>query len=185
MHPLRAAAVALLALAASPAAHAQGAPPACGEVPGFHALDFWLGEWEVRIGDRLAGSNRISPILDGCAVREEWTGASGGRGESLFYYLPATDEWKQVWVTARATASGGVKEKRLVERLDDGSLRFQGTIATPDGGSYLDRTTLTPLEGDHVRQVIEVSRDGEEWTSVFDAIYARPGRVAAESGAAD
>jgi len=163
-----------LAVATSPAARGDDAPPACGDVPGFHELDFWLGEWVVTVGDQLAGTNRITPILDGCAVREQWSGAGGGRGESLFYFLPATGEWKQVWVTARATAPGGVKEKHLIERLDGGALRFQGTIAKPDGSSYFDRTTLTPLEGDRVRQVIEVSRDGVEWTTGFDAIYARP-----------
>jgi len=30
----------------------------------------------------------------------------GSRGESLFYYQPATKVWKQVWVTGGAGAGG-------------------------------------------------------------------------------
>ena len=58
--------------------------------------------------------------------------------------------------------------------LDDGSLRFQGELPRPSsGGSYLDRTTLTPNPDATVRQHIEVSADGTAWRSVFDATYVR------------
>ena len=43
-------------------------------------LDFWVGEWDVQVGGRMAGTNRIEKILDGCAVMEFWTGADGGEG---------------------------------------------------------------------------------------------------------
>lgn len=59
-----------------------------------------------------------------------------------------------------------------MERTEDGGLRFRGRIPLPGGGSYLDRTTLTPIPGGRVRQVIEVSRDeGTTWSVVFDAVY--------------
>jgi len=42
----------------------------------------------------------------------------------------------------------------------------------PDVRSFLDRTTLTPMEEGKVRQVIETSRDeGERWRTGFDAVY--------------
>lgn len=45
--------------------------------------------------------------------------------------------------------------------------------AHADGSGYLDRTT-TRIDGDSVRQLIEVSTDaGETWRSVFDATYRR------------
>lgn len=171
--PLRAAARALGPRAAS----AQQAPPQpCAEVEGFQLLDFWVGEWTVHVGDQQVGTNRIEKVLDGCAVTEDWTDARGGRGRSLFYFVPALEEWRQVWVTARATAPGGVKEKRLVEHLEDGSVRFQGEVPHADGTSHLDRTTLTPLTGGRVRQLIEVSGDGgATWRATFDAEY-RPVR---------
>ena len=57
----------------------------------------------------------------------------------------------------------------------DGAVRFQGTVVAADGTEYLDRTTLTPLDGGRVRQHIEVSADdGASWRTSFDAVY-RPG----------
>ena len=166
--------LAMIVLAASVTeARAQGAPPPpCSAVEAFAALDFWVGSWTVHVGGEQVGTNRIEPILDGCAVAEHWVDADGSPGQSLFYYLPALGAWKQVWVTPFATAPGGVKEKTLIERLEGGGVRFQGEIPLPNGGSYLDRTTLTPLAGGRVRQHIEVSTDGgATWRSTFDAEY--------------
>jgi hypothetical protein len=164
----------LLALGARPVTTQQPEPPACADVPGFSTLDFWVGEWDVFVGDEKVGDNTIEKVLDGCAVTELWRSAGGGVGRSLFYYTPATDAWKQVWVTEQATAPGGVKEKTLIERYDDGGVRFQGVIALPDGRTYLDRTTLTPLGDGRVRQHIEVSTDGAQtWRTTFDAVYVR------------
>lgn len=149
----------------------QATPP-CEDVPAFQMLDFWVGEWTVHAGDQQVGTNRIVKVLDGCAVEEHWTGGSGGRGRSLFYFVPGLQEWRQVWVTDRATAPGAVKEKRLVESFEGAGVRFQGEIPLPEGGSYLDRTTLTPLPEGRVRQLIEISPDGgESWRTTFDAEY--------------
>lgn len=162
----------LLVLGATPAATQEPAAESCGAVPGFSTLDFWVGEWDVLVGEEKVGENTIEKVLDGCAVTERWRAAGGGEGRSLFYYVPATDTWKQVWVTERAAAPGGVKEKTMIERYDDGGVRFRGEIALPDGRTYLDRTTLRPMDGGRVRQHIEVSTDaGQSWRTTFDAVY--------------
>ncbi len=153
---------------------AQNAPPPCSSDSTFSWLDFWLGDWNVYSGEQLVGSNHIEKILEGCAVTEDWTSARGSHGQSLFYYLPATRTWKQVWVTESALLPGGVKEKQLVERQADGGLRFQGEISRSDTTSYLDRTTLSPISADSVRQLIEIStNEGSTWKTTFDAIYVR------------
>lgn len=151
------------------------AQEACADTPGFDRLDFWVGEWDVFVGEQQVGTNRISKLLDGCAVTEEWRSAGGGEGRSLFYFLPWRDEWKQVWVTSTATRTGGVKEKTLVEVLDGGGVRFQGRIPDSAGDLWYDRTTLSTLPDGNVRQLIEVSRDGETWEPTFDAVYRRRG----------
>jgi hypothetical protein len=70
------------------------------------------------------------------------------------------------------TDAGPIKEKRLIEDLNGSGVRFQSEIPHPDGSSHLDRTTLTPLPGGRVHQVIEISRDaGKTWETVFDAEY--------------
>ena len=146
--------------------------PACASRPEFGWLDFWIGEWRVLVGEQQVGRNRISKVLDGCAVTEEWTDVRRRTGFSLFYVAPAGG-WRQVWVTDTALAPGGVKEKRLIARYPDGGLRFQGEIVS-DGSVVLDRTTLTPLPDGRVRQVIERSIDGGmTWTTGFDAMYVR------------
>lgn len=151
---------------------AEQEPATCATTAGFQRLDFWLGHWDVYVGDRKVGENHIEKILEGCAVTEHWQGSGGGGGRSLFYYVPATETWKQVWVTGQATRPGGVKEKTLVEEMAGGGVRFQGEIILKSGRTYLDRTTLTPLEGGRVKQVVEVSRDGgSTWKATFDAVY--------------
>jgi hypothetical protein len=132
----------------------------CSEDPAHAALDFWIGEWELRAGGERVGENRIEKILKGCAIMEHWKDVRGGEGKSLFYFIPALAEWRQVWVTETPGVPGGVKEKSLVERLEGGAVRFQGDVPIPGGGSYLDRTTLIPLPDGTVRQVIERSTDG-------------------------
>lgn len=164
----------LAVLSCSTGLAAQSSISACSETAAYDMLDFWVGEWTVLVGETEVGTNRIAKILDGCALEERWTAANGGEGRSLFYYVPAAGEWRQVWVTATATEPGGVKEKRLVERFEDGGVRFQGEIALADGTLYLDRTTLLPLPGGRVRQLIEVSTDGgDSWRATFDAVYVR------------
>lgn len=143
----------------------------CAETPGFDRLDFWVGEWDVFAGDQQVGTNRIVKVLNGCAITEEWLGGTGGEGRSLFYMLPWSGEWKQVWVTSTATRTGGVKEKALISVGEDGSVQFQGQIPDAAGDRWYDRTTLTPLANGEVRQVIEISRDGTDWQVTFDAVY--------------
>jgi hypothetical protein len=53
-------------------------------------------------------------------------------------------------------------------------VRFQGEVRGTSGPTILDRTTLSPLSGGEVRQLIEISRDGgTTWESGFDARYRR------------
>lgn len=177
---------AMACLVALPALVAQAAdePLACGAEPALAQLDFWLGDWEVCAAGERAGHDRVTKVLAGCAVREEWTGSDGSRGESLFYYAASEKLWKQVWVTDQALRPGGLKEKHLVARFADGGVRFQGEIALADGRRIFDRTTLRPLPAGKVGQRIEISRDGgEHWTPTFDAEY-RPAPVGVPAAAA-
>ena len=153
--------------------HAQ-AGAGCQADTTYSALDFWVGNWRVYVGDTLVGTNRISKILRGCAVTEEWQDTQGSRGQSLFYVEPALHQWKQVWVTEAANRLNGLKEKHLIARLPGGGIRFQGERRTSDGRTLLDRTTLSLLAGGEVRQLIEISLDGgTTWQTGFDARYRR------------
>ena len=172
LRPARYSALAILACAPVTPLPAQAAPD-CTADSTYTTLDFWIGSWDVYVGDTLVGTNRISAVLRGCAVVEEWEDARGGQGRSLFYVEPGTDRWKQVWVTHSPRRPGGVKEKRQVPPAADGGVRFLGEVSA-NGGARLDRTTLLPLPSGEVRQLIEVSDDGgTTWRAVFDARYRR------------
>ena len=151
-------------------------PPGCDEVEVYRALDFWVGEWDVYIDNRLVGQNLIEKTLDGCAIFEHWRASDGGEGKSLFF-VDYDGHWAQIWVSQWAMTPGGVKEKVMVDDPPDGSVRFQGVVRHPEAGAWLDRTTLTPAEDGSVRQLIEISRDnGSTWSPTFDAIYRPTGQ---------
>jgi hypothetical protein len=170
-------------VASSEPARAGAAPPptssACADEPRLHALDFWLGDWDVFSGNDKDGTNRIRSILHGCAVEELWRDVQGGEGRSLFYFDRASNRWKQVWVTEQGLAIGGTKEKvEQVELTTPTSVRFEGSYPGRSGVTVLDRTTLTRNPDRSVRQLIEVSLDdGATWRATFDAVY-RPRKSA-------
>ena len=73
-------------------------PKPCA-TPQHRQFDFWLGDWDVTKPDgKAAGHNRITVILGGCALREEWTGASGTHGTSLNMFDAGARKWRQTWV---------------------------------------------------------------------------------------
>jgi hypothetical protein len=151
---------------------APGSAPSAAGDPSRHLLDFWIGDWDVydNATQQRDGRNRIDPVLNGAAIVESWTGVDGHAGMSWFYFSRSENRWKQIWVTD----NGGVKEKAQVTGAPAGSIRFRGEIPLRDGRRVLDQTTLTPLSGGRVRQVIEQSLDGGvTWQTVYDANYSR------------
>jgi len=161
-------------LTAGLAADAGEAEPSCPEQSELHTLDFWLGDWRVMADETHVGDNSISRDLGGCVITEYWRSTAGGEGRSVFYLDPQSRRLKQLWITSRALAPGGTKEKRLIEVTADGSVVFGGRWTSDDGELVLDRTLLTPRADGSVRQRIEWSTDGgDTWHTSFDAVYYR------------
>ncbi len=161
--------IAVLLLGGTRASVAQGAPACAG--PEFRQFDFWVGEWEVTSGNgQVAGVNRITPILRGCVLHEEWRGANGGSGQSFNIYDAPAQRWRQTWV-----ADNGVV-LLLEGALVDGKMVLTGRRPAPQkpGVTLTDRITWTPLELGDVRQLWEISEDGgTSWRTVFDGRYAK------------
>lgn len=142
----------------------------CDESAAYHALDFWVGKWDVYQNTTIVGTNVIEKVLGGCAIIENWKDSDGHEGKSFFYFHRDSGLWKQVWVQD----DGFCKEKILQPDTVKDGVRFQGQMRSQSGVQYLDRTTLTREQDGHVRQLIEISRDqGKTWISTFDAIYVR------------
>jgi hypothetical protein len=146
------------------------APKPCA-APEHRQFDFWIGEWEVtRPNGAPAGRNRIESILGGCALRESWTGAKGGSGNSYNAYDRQSGRWHQTWVD-----NGG-----LVLRLDGafagGKMVLSGESRDSSGARVLNRITWQQTAPGAVRQLWETSRDGgRTWSVVFDGRYRKRG----------
>jgi len=137
----------------------------------YRQFDFWIGTWDVYTpeGER-AGTNTITPVHGGCALREEWTSVRGGGGSSINYYDPRAKAWNQLWVDGR----GGIID--VTGRFTDGAMRFEGVHIYPDGRVEPYRMTFTPQDTGYVRQFIEQSKDdGETWYTWFDGLYVPEG----------
>jgi hypothetical protein len=137
--------------------------------PEHRQFDFWIGDWEVRTPDgATAGSNRITGVLGGCGLQENWTGASGTTGTSLNIYDAARGRWHQTWIDSQGTLL------LLDGRLTDGKMILTGTTPSPGGGTMTDRITWEVRSGAGVRQLWEQSTDrGKTWTVAFDGRYTR------------
>jgi hypothetical protein len=157
-----------IARASDPPPQATPAPKPCAS-PELRQCDFWLGDWEVTTPDgKVAGHNRISLILGGCALREQWTGARGNHGTSLNAFDGGARKWRQTWVDEGGTVlllSGEFRDGRMVLEGD-----------SPDGGGKTTRQRITwsPLSGGRVRQLWHSSEDGgKTWKVEFDGTYAK------------
>lgn len=161
---------ALLGLTAGSSAQDDTAaqPKESCDSPAHRQFDFWVGEWSVTQAGKNAGINRIERILQGCALLESWTGASGFRGNSLNFYDAARKRWHQTWID---TSGLGLA---LEGEFTQGSMVLAGSRIDPATQKTVrDRITWTPNADGSVRQLWESSGDGKSWSVAFDGIYTR------------
>lgn len=146
---------------------APSQPPAC-VAPEFRQFDFWLGKWKVTDpqGNQV-GTSEISRVSEGCAIREQWTSASGKGGMSINYYDADDLQWHQDWVGGDGTIlhlRGGLKAGAMV--LSGESKGSKGTV--------INRITWTQLPDGKVKQQWETSIDtGTNWKVAFVGTYEK------------
>jgi hypothetical protein len=160
----------LVALLLARATLAQsGAAPAPSCTAPEYRHDFWLGRWDVTLPNgKPAGTNRIEPILGGCALRESWTGVCGHQGTSYNVYDASRQRWHQTWVDDQ----GNLLE--LDGRFSDGKMTLSGETLDSTGSQALQRITWEPTAPGKVRQLWESSTDGgRSWTVAFDGRYLK------------
>jgi hypothetical protein len=164
--------LAFLLLAPTASYGQQQPPPGC-TAPEHRQFDFWVGEWQVTdsAGTREYGSNVITSEEAGCVLRERWTGAGGGTGQSMNFFDRHQGQWHQVWV-----ASGG-NVLRLSGGLKSGSMVMEGDGVSPAGAPVRNRISWIPQPDGRVRQLWTRSTDGgKTWQPGFDGWYARRSR---------
>ncbi len=146
-------------------------PERCRTEPEWRQLDFWIGTWDVVHPEdgRTLGVNVIEPVLNDCALMENWTAARGGTGKSLNFYDPQRRTWRQVWVDA----FGNVLDYREGE-FRDGAMRFRGITIDAEGDTTFQKLIFHHVAPDTVRQVFESSEDrGVTWTRDWVGLYIR------------
>ena len=147
-------------------------PPAACATPEFRRFDFFAGDWDtydVTDPSKVVARNRVTVVLDGCAVREVYEQDDGLVGESLSIYDASRRGWHQSWVTNRGgllLLNGGLEGERMV--LTGPDRAADGTPSVLRGIWWKD--------GKDVREKAERSTDGgKTWTPVFDIVF-RPHR---------
>lgn len=134
----------------------------------YRQFDFWVGDWDVyhTSADTLVGKSRITSVLNGVAIREEYQSMhSPYRGNSLNTYNAMTGRWEQYYVDNQGLnlhlkGTGG--EGRMVLLQDRPSPQ----------GYVLERITWKQQEDGTVRQMWDQSQDqGNTWVRVFDGTY--------------
>jgi hypothetical protein len=155
----------------------QAKPPAVTApcvAPEYAQFDFWVGTWDViNPAGKPAGTNTITRTLDGCLVREEWTGAGGSRGASWNMFDRASSRWHQIWIDIsglvlhlRGSFTNGAMQ--MTDADDAGRRAAKGPI---------NRITWTPRPDGTLRQLWETSADeGKSWKVAFDGTYRRASR---------
>jgi hypothetical protein len=94
----------VLVIAAHARVSAQTSKPGACSTAEYRQFDFWAGDWdgfEVAKSDVRVAHNRVSWILDGCVLLEDYQGADGSHGESFTIYDASRKVWHQSWVTNR------------------------------------------------------------------------------------
>lgn len=145
----------------------QSSAPASCSAPEYHQFDFWLGDWDVfDVATNAKDSRvRVTRILDGCVVHEDYQSVDGHNGESFSIYDASRKIWHQTWVTNRGRLL-------VIEgRLEDGSMVLRGVDRTAGGEERHVRGIWKPVEGG-VRETAFTSLDGgKSWQAWFDLMF--------------
>lgn len=148
------------------------APAAPCSQPVYRQFDFWLGDWDVRRkGESEAKArNRISQIMQGCALKEAYSADSGYSGESLNWYDLETGQWRQSWVDNAGTVlqlAGGLNEQ--------GEMVLTGRSRRDEQGELiLDRIRWSPQpDGSVLQHWDSYSEQTQQWSLVFEGLYIR------------
>jgi hypothetical protein len=134
--------------------------------PEYRQFDFWLGDWDAFEGDSPtpAARIRVTSLLDGCVVHEDYQDTTGKRGQSFSIYDASRKTWHQSWVTNRG-------QLLVIEgNFQAGEMVLTGAEMVA-GKKRLARGTWMPVKGG-VREIGVTSTDeGKTWQPWFDLMF--------------
>ena len=136
--------------------------------PESKQLDFWVGEWTASHSGGK-GTSRITKILGGCVILEQFTGAPGSKldGHSVSTCDRLTKKWKQTWVdntSAYLDFNGG---------MQDGKMMFWRE-AEDNGKKFMQRMIFQDVTKDRFKWLWQSSIDGgKTWKTTWNIVYTR------------
>jgi hypothetical protein len=136
--------------------------------PEYREFDFFTGDWDAYDASdstKIVARNHVTPMLDGCAIREVYSQNDGLRGESFSTYDASRRVWHQSWVTNHGQLlllDGG---------LEHGNMVFTATVHEPDSTTSLIRATWSPLQNSVRETAVSSADGGKTWNPVFDLIF--------------
>ena len=155
-------------LTAATLAAAQAPQAGCASAEA-RQLDFWVGEWEVTWANGGKGRNRITRILDGCVILEQFDGNPGTKlvGHSVSTFDRASKRWRQAWVDntgAFLDFTGGLEEGRMVFARE----------AEREGTKFRQRMVFEDVRADSLKWLWQRSDDGGvSWKTQWEIDYRR------------
>jgi len=135
--------------------------------PQHHQFDFWTGDWDVNDvgGVTRVARVKVSSILDGCVLLENYEGADGHKGQSFSIYDSSRKVWHQTWVTNH----GELLE--IEGNLDGKAMVLSGSEHPSANETKLVRGAWKPVS-EGVRETAVISVDGgKSWKPWFDLIF--------------
>lgn len=170
--------------AGAPQAPAQQPTPEAAPCAGpeMREFAFWIGEWDLvskvrpdpskETWTEEKGTDSIRPILNGCALLQEWRGTVAGQplnGMSLTSWVPGEGggEWQQAWVD-----DSGPNMYFFRGKMADGKMVLTRELSV-DGKTAYRRQVFSNIKPDSLDWVYEHSADGKSWTPVWTIHYTR------------
>lgn len=145
-------------------------PSPCAKNSNYQRLAFWVGDWDVvdSLGAHYA-TERVRPVVDGCAFTAEWAGKAGDKGLSTFAFDKPSGEWRQLYVSNEVFPTGAIVRKSDPSYNGPG-LRFIALVDPPAGSLSRSRITIMPMSNGRTMQLFEDSSDGgKTWHTLFKA----------------
>ncbi|MFT4927670.1 MAG: hypothetical protein ACI8WB_003783 [Phenylobacterium sp.] len=143
-------------------------PPAC-QTKEYRQFDFWLGQWQVKDGKgNIVGHSKITSIVKGCAISENWTSAGGNHGVSYNFYDNTVNQWHQTWIDVQGSAlylDGSFDQQKA-------AMVLSGETINAKGVKTLQRISWSQLADASVKQHWQTSTDGgKNWADAFVGYY--------------
>lgn len=184
----------LLAILATPSSLALEPVPVSAEVTCPHEksreFDFWIGEWSINNrflqadGSWVDGGKaeaRLTPILGGCALLEQWNGKLGGGRTQIGFSLRAYDPKLEKWLLLLNWPGGGRSSfGTLTGTFRHGRGEFFSSSTNRSGNKTLTRYTFSDALPKSIRWDSATSQDnGQSWKTTWIMEFSRT-RAASE-----